>query len=68
VPTTVAYFSGGDELRGSVGSGASYSETQREGNFASRRASLEEVTELHVLLGIGTKVIAVPPKRPRESR
>ena len=40
----------------------SFLETQREDNFASRSASDDEVREFNALLGIGTKVVAVPPK------
>jgi len=63
VPTAVAHFCGVGFLEG-VGSGASFFKTQREGDVASRPASLEELTELTALLGLGTTVTAVPPKRP----
>lgn len=64
VPTVVAEFYRGSEFMGHVGSGASFLETQREGDFASRPASTEEVAEFNALLGIGTKVVAVPIKHP----
>ncbi|HEY2377988.1 MAG TPA: hypothetical protein VGH98_18585 [Gemmatimonadaceae bacterium] len=64
VPIVVADFYRGSEFMGHVGSGASFLETQREDDFASRSASPEEVAEFNALLGIGTKVVAVPPKRP----
>jgi hypothetical protein len=64
VPIVVANFYRGSEFMGHVGSGASFLETQREGDFSSRPASTEEVAAFNSLLGVGTKVIAVPPKRP----
>jgi hypothetical protein len=62
VPSVMAEFYSGSEFEGHVGSGASFLETQREDNFASRSASDDEVREFNALLGIGTKVVAVPPK------
>ena len=64
VPVVMAEFYRGKEFMGHVGSGASFLEAQREGDFASRPASAEEVAAFNALLGVGTKVIAVPPKRP----
>jgi hypothetical protein len=64
VPVVVAEFYRGKEFMGHVGSGASFMEAQRQGDFASRPASAEEVAVFNALLGVGTKVIAVPPKRP----
>lgn len=64
VPVVLAEFYRGKVFMGHVGSGASFLETQREDDFASRPASAEEVAAFNALLGVGTKVIAVPPKRP----
>jgi hypothetical protein len=62
VPTTTALFYRGREFQGSVGTGPNFLETQRLGDFASRAASGDEIVAFHALLGVGTKVIAVPPK------
>ena len=64
VAVVVADFYRGKDFMGHVGSGASFLETQREGDFASRPASAEEVATFNALLGVGTKVIAVPPTSP----
>ena len=63
VPTTEAYFYRGPQFLGHVGAGATFLETQRLDTFASRPASAEEVAAFNALLGIGTKVIAVPAQR-----
>lgn len=62
VPTVVANFYRGSEFKGHVGSGASFLETQRDGDFASRDASHDEVSEFNALVGVGEKVVAVPTK------
>jgi hypothetical protein len=64
VPIVVANFYRGGEFMGHVGSGSSFLETQREDDFSSRPASAEEVAAFNALLGVGTKVITVPAKRP----
>jgi len=64
LPIVVADLYRGSEFMGHVGSGASFLETQRQGDFASRSASADEVAEFNALLGIGAKVVAVPPKHP----
>jgi hypothetical protein len=62
VPTTVAELYRGSEFMGHVGAGPSFLETQRQDDFASRPATAEELAAFDALLGIGTKIIVVPPK------
>ena len=63
VPVTTAEFYRGSEFLGHVGAGATFFETQRRDDFASRPATSEEVAAFNALLGI-TKVVVVPVKHP----